>query len=243
MKGFFVAILGAVALATAFAADYCGQWDNQNTGRYIVYNNLWNMKNATSGSQCTGVDSISTSGDTIAWHSSFSWAGKPAEVKSYANAARVFTPVPLTSVSSIPSTVKYSYTASGSPIMDISYDLFTSSTSGGKNEYEIMIWLAALNGAGPISSTGKAIATVTIGGVSFKLYKGPNGSTTVYSFVASKTTTSFSADLKLFFSYLAANQGFPTSQYLNVVEFGTEPFVVSNVKLTVSSYSAKVVTA
>lgn len=58
---------------------------------------------------------------------------------------------------------------------DVSYDIFTSATSGGSNAYEIMIWLAAIGGAGPISSTGSAIATTTINGVTFKLYSGPNG--------------------------------------------------------------------
>lgn len=102
--------------------------------------------------------------------------------------------------------------------------MFTSSTATGANQYEIMIWLAALGGAGPISSTGSPVATVTINGVSWKLYKGPNGSTTVYSFVAASTTKSYSGDLKNFFTYLAKNQGYPTSQYLLSIGAGTEPF-------------------
>ena len=68
---------------------------------------------------------------------------------------------------------------------DVSYDMFTSSSATGSDEYEIMIWLTALGGAGPISSTGSPIATPTIDGVGWKLYSGPNGDTTVYSFVAS----------------------------------------------------------
>jgi xyloglucan-specific endo-beta-1,4-glucanase len=47
----------------------------------------------------------------------------------------------------------WSWTYTGSDIVaDVSYDMFTSSSAGGANEYEIMIWLAALGGAGPISS-------------------------------------------------------------------------------------------
>jgi xyloglucan-specific endo-beta-1,4-glucanase len=45
----------------------------------------------------------------------------------------------------------WSYTGSDL-VADVSYDMFTSSSAGGSNEYEIMIWLAALGGAGPISS-------------------------------------------------------------------------------------------
>ena len=64
-----------------------------------------------------------------------------------------------------------SYTGT-SVVADVSYDMFTSSTSGGSDEYEIVVWLAAIGGAGPISSTGSAVATVTIDGVSFNLYSG-----------------------------------------------------------------------
>ncbi|KAG1690945.1 Xyloglucan-specific endo-beta-1,4-glucanase 1 [Phytophthora capsici] len=240
MKGFFTGVIAAAAFAVASAGEYCGQWDWAKSSQYTVYNNLWNKKAAASGSQCTGVDKIS--GSTIAWHTSYTWTGGAAtEVKSYSNAALIFTPKQVKSIKSIPTTMKYSYSYSaGKFVADVAYDLFTSSTATGSNEYEIMIWLAAYGGAGPISSTGKAIATVKIGGNSFKLYKGPNGSTTVFSFVATKTITSFSADLQKFLSYLVKNQGLPSSQYLITVEAGTEPFVGTNAKMTVSSFSAAV---
>lgn len=87
-----------------------------------------------------------------------------------------------------------------------------------------MIWLAAYGGAGPISSTGSAIATVTIAGYSWKVYSGPNGDTTVYSFVATSTITSFNGDLNLFFKYLTSNQGVSTSMVATSLQAGTEPF-------------------
>ncbi|KAG0649186.1 Xyloglucanendohydrolase A [Hyphodiscus hymeniophilus] len=108
------------------------------------------------------------------------------------------------------------WTYTGSNIVaDVSYDMFTSSSATGSNEYEIMIWLAALGGAGPISSTGTPVSTPTINGVSWKLYSGPNGATTVYSFVAASEVTSFSGDIKLFLTYLAANEGYSTSQRID----------------------------
>lgn len=54
------------------------------------------------------------------------------------------------------STWSWSYTGSNL-VADVSYDLFTSSSAGGSNEYEIMIWLAALGGAGPISSMNSTL--------------------------------------------------------------------------------------
>ncbi|KAF4314703.1 hypothetical protein G195_011703 [Phytophthora kernoviae 00238/432] len=211
MKGIFTGVLAAASVAIASAGDYCGQWDWAKGTNYIVYNNLWNQGKATSGSQCTGVDKISDS--RVAWHTSYSWSSAPTEVKSFSNVALIFTPKQIKNI---------------------------NSTAAGNNEYEIMIWLAAYGGAGPISSTGKAIATVTIGGNSFKVYKGPNGNTTVFSFVSTKTITNFSADLLNFLSYLVKNQGLPSSQYLLKLEAGTEPFTGSNAKMTVSSYSAAV---
>lgn len=142
----------------------------------------------------------------------------------------------LSSINSLPSVWKWSYTGSNI-IADVAYDLFTSSSPSGKEENEIMIWLAALGGAGPISSTGSPIATVTLAGNSWKLYKGPNGQMTVYSFVAQNQVQNFNGDLMEFVRYLTSKQGLASSQYLISAGAGTEPFSGSNAKLTVSEYS------
>jgi len=220
------------------ATTICGQWDSVVTGTYTVYEDLWNEAAATSGSQCTTVNSLS--GTTLAWSTSWTWAGGSNQVKSYANAVVTQSTIKqISAISSIPSTWKWSYTGS-SIVADVSYDMFTSSTATGANEYEIMIWLAALGGAGPISSTGSAVATVTINSVSWKLYSGPNGSTTVYSFVAASEATSYSGDLLNFFKYLETYQSFPSSQYLLSIGAGTEPFTGSSAVLTISAYSTVV---
>jgi hypothetical protein len=118
--------------------------------------------------------------------------------------------------------------------------MFTSSTATGADEFEIMVWLAAIGGAGPISTTGSTpIDTPTIGGHAWNLFSGPNGATTVYSFVAQSEITSFSGDLKLFLTYLTTlgNAAFTTSQYVLSIGAGTEPFVGTNAVLSVSAYS------
>ncbi|KAJ5246011.1 hypothetical protein N7468_000994 [Penicillium chermesinum] len=217
-------------------ADSCEQWAATTTGSYILYNNLWGQSSDPSGKQCTGIDSLS--GNTISWHTSWSWSGSASQVKSYANAALRFTAKTLGSIKSIPSTWKWSYSTTGITA-DVAYDMFLSSSASGSNEYEIMVWLAALGGAGPISSSGSPIATTTIGGVSFRLYSGPNGDTTVYSFVATSTTESFSGDLLDFFTYLIEHEGLSSNLYLIAVQAGTEPFT-GTADLTVSSYSVSV---
>jgi xyloglucan-specific endo-beta-1,4-glucanase len=167
------------------------------------------------------------SGTTLSWSTKWTWAGGSSSVKSFANAVVVQSSIKkVSAISTIPTVWQWTYSGS-SVVADVAYDMFTSSTSGGSAQYEIMIWLDAIGGAGPISSTGSSIATVTLASVTFKLYKGVNGAMTVFSFVASpsgSTAKNFSGDLKTFFTYLINNQGFPSSQYLNSIGAGTEPF-------------------
>ncbi|KAE9347464.1 hypothetical protein PF008_g7793 [Phytophthora fragariae] len=242
MKVLFAAALTAAAVSVTSAAEFCDQWGQAKSGNYIIYNNLWGSSAATGGGkQCTALDS--GSGDSVAWHTTWSWQGGDKSVKSFANAALEFDPVPLSEVKSIPSTMSYTVKSSGKAVTDVSYDLFTSSSAKGEKEFEIMIWLAALGGAGAISSTGKPIASTTIAGTQWSVYKGPNGSMMVYSFVASKQVENFEGDLMDFFNYLVKEQGFKTSQFLIKVECGTEPFVGNDVTMTVSKYSAAVNTS
>ena len=110
-------------------------------------------------------------------------------------------------------------------VADVSYDLWLAPSVGVANKYEIMVWLGAYGGAGPISTTGSTpIATPTIAGTTWKLFKGPNGDVTVFSFVAPSSIGDFSADLKLFFNYLTASQGVSTSNVVTSLQAGTEPF-------------------
>ena len=147
----------------------------------------------------------------------------------------------ISKITSIPT--NWAWTMTGSNIVaDVSYDMFTTSSSGGSAQYEIMIWLDAAGGAGPISSTGSPVATPNIGGSTFKLFSGPNGSTTVYSFVAESPIENFSGDIIDFFNFLETSEGFSKSQYLISIQAGTEPFSGSDVVLTTSSYSVSLKT-
>jgi xyloglucan-specific endo-beta-1,4-glucanase len=125
-------------------------------------------------------------------------------------------------------------------VADVAYDIFTGSSASGDAEFEIMIWLAALGGAGPISASGSPIATPTIGGSSWSLYQGTNAATTVYSFFASSQIESYSGDLVDFFNYLVSSQGFSNSQYIQSVGAGTEPFTGSDAVFTTISYTLSI---
>ncbi|KAF2735670.1 endoglucanase-1 [Polyplosphaeria fusca] len=226
----------APAQTVSKRADMCGQWDSQVSGPYTLYQDLWGMSSASSGSQCSAVDGIS--GSTLKWHTKWAWSGGQGSVKSYANVVTNLTMKPLSQISYLPSAWKWTYTGS-SIVANVAYDLFTSTNpSSTSHDFEIMIWLGALGGAGPISSNGQPIATVTLAGQSWKLYSGMNGSMKVFSFVASSgRVESFSGDLMEFVNYLTSKQGLSKSQVLQSVGAGTETFTGSGAVFTTTEYS------
>lgn len=83
----------------------CDSWGSLTTGGYTIYHNNWGASAATSGSQCTYFTSLS--GNTVAWSTSWSWAGGSSNVKSYSNVALENVNKQLSAVSSIPSVWKY----------------------------------------------------------------------------------------------------------------------------------------
>jgi xyloglucan-specific endo-beta-1,4-glucanase len=68
----------------------------------------------------------------LTWQSAWSWAGGQYSVKSY------------------PNVVVETKDSGAGLVTDVAYDLFSSSTIGGSEEYEVMIWLGNFN-AGPIA--------------------------------------------------------------------------------------------
>ncbi|KAG8916704.1 hypothetical protein FRC00_014498 [Tulasnella sp. 408] len=243
--------LGALSLSSALAlpeghldkrfTQICGQYDSENEGGiYYLENNLWGMSGYT-GSQCSQATSLS--GNTVAWKTTYTWSGGPYQVKSYANMdLQVGMRKQISSITSIPSTWRWTYTsASSNLVADVSYDLWLSPSSSGTGassttSYEIMIWLSTRGGATP---AGSQIGTVTINGISWKLWKGPVSSWTVFSFVPPSEITNWSQDLKPFITYLTTSQGVSSSHYLIQFQAGTEPFTGS-ATFTTTAYSAAV---
>jgi len=228
--------------AAAQAQIHCGQWDTQVSGPYTLYNNLWGKDGATSGGQCSQIDSLS--GTTVAWTTNWTWTGGNG-VKSFANIQLNGVNRQLSSVKSMTSTWTWSYSSS-SIVADVAWDFFSSSTSGGSHAYEIMIWLAAYGGAGPISSqydsTGKPVAVgmFAYNGITYNLYSGTNSGWKVLSFLPSRIVTSFSGDLMDFFNFLTSHGYMSASQYLTILQAGTEP-TSGRATLTTSRYSVSLV--
>ncbi|KAF8652901.1 hypothetical protein AX16_004089 [Volvariella volvacea WC 439] len=226
-------------------STHCGQWDTVVAGQYTLYLNQWGKSGATSGQACASLTSLS--GTTIAWRTNWSWTGGNG-VKSYTNInLNNGLGKRLSAIGSIPSTWRWSQTASSNAVANIAFDLFTSTTVGGADASEIMIWLANLR-AGPISynwnadGTPRPVATnVSLAGYSWNVYIGSNGANVVYSFLLSNggQVTSFSGDLNVFLRYLTSSQGLSSSQYIKTVQGGTEA-TSGSATLTTSAFSVVV---
>ncbi|TKA28344.1 hypothetical protein B0A50_03811 [Salinomyces thailandicus] len=226
------------------ATSDCAQYGETTVGSYTIYNDLWGQDNG-SGSQCVTVTGLNDS--SLQWSTTWSWSNNPNDVKSYSNAVASFDSTALSGITSMQSTWDWSYTGDDL-VADVAYDMFTSSTASATEEFEIMVWLAALGSAGPISATysasgdAESIATPTVAGYSWSLYKGSNGAQTVYSFVPSQNVSSFSGDVYDFFTYLIDSQSFDSSQFLVSVGAGTEAFTGQSAEFTVSGYSIDIAT-
>lgn len=122
---------------------------------------------------------------------------------------------------------------------DVSYDAFLNPDCDGPGDahvYEVMVWLAQLNGLNPIGSP--IASSLPLASASWKLYKGQNTQTgtTVFSFVADSTMNKFDGDLMDFFGYLTKNQGVDAGLQVTSVQAGTE-VSVGKATFTTSSYS------
>ncbi|OCH89178.1 glycoside hydrolase family 12 protein [Obba rivulosa] len=227
--------------ASVDTSAHCGQWDTVSASPYSLLLDLWGESGATAGSQCAHITSLS--GSTIAWQTNWTWTGGSG-VKSFSN-IQLDDGInqQLSAISSMPTTWEWSQSASGTVVADVAYDLFTSTSAGGSNVNEIMVWLANFN-AGPISATYNAqgqpvpvASSVSIAGHTWNLYSGSNGANNVFSFLpTSGTVTSFSADLFDFLAYLVENEGVSSSQFLTTAQAGTEA-TSGTATLTTSAYS------
>jgi xyloglucan-specific endo-beta-1,4-glucanase len=225
------------------AASLCAQYGYYAANGYEFNNNNWGKGAASSGSQCTYVQSTSSSG--VSWSTTWQWQGGQDNVKSYANAGKQFSKgLIIGKIRSMNTNIQWDYQPRDIRA-NVAYDIFTAADPNhdkSSGDYELMIWLARIGGVYPI---GNKVTTVNIAGFNWDLYVGPNGSMKVFSFLPSDGSwkLSFNADVKQFFNYLASNQGYPINQQnLIVFQQGTEAFTGGQTKYTVSSFSANIST-
>ncbi len=148
-------------------------------------------------------------------------------------------PMQISTIGSANTSVTVTYPGSGT--YDAAYDIWLNDTTNvtGVQKTEIMIWL---NHTGSIQPIGSQTGSANLGGHSWAVWTGNNGSNNVISY-QSAGITSFSADLKPFLlDAISRNSSYGnTSWYLSSIQMGFEPWV-SGVGLSVNSFSASVTT-
>ncbi|MEW1718008.1 hypothetical protein [Streptomyces sp. NPDC093109] len=199
----FAALVGfAAAPAQAAIWSSSDQWGNYTTSdNYILYNNIWG---SGAGAQTIWANSSSNWGV---------WANHPntGGIKSYPNAKKIVGK-PLNSLSSLRSS--YNVTVPSSGAYNTSYDIWDSNY-----DYEIMLWVNYRGAVGPL---GTSQGTLTLGGHTWTVYKGSNGSNEVFSFLRTSNSTSGTVDVLPILKWIKDTKGWWGNVTVGDVQFGYE---------------------
>jgi hypothetical protein len=212
-----------------------------------VNNNTWGSDSSPAGWS----ESITTSSGS-AWRTDFNWpsGANNNNVKAYPSTVlgwhwgwhfqNTGLPVQLSANRNVNSNYAYSVNFGSGGVGNVAYDIWLHTQSNPNLENpsdEIMIWVNASGGAGPISQQ-TVISNISIGGSTWNLHRGNIG-WNVWSFVRTSNSGSGSINVKNFTDYLRANQGMSSAKYLTSVEFGSEIFHGAG-NLNVTNYTASV---
>jgi hypothetical protein len=195
------------------SSDKFGSWSN---GGYTVRNDVWG----------------SGAGPQTIWANSYSnwgvWADHPntGGVKSYPHSAR-YIGKRISALGSLSSNFNVSRPGSGA--YETAYDIWADGSN-----YEIMLWMNKQGAVGPI---GSLQTSASVGGHSWNVYKGSNGSNQVFSFLRTSNTNSGSVDIKAVMNWIK-NRGWIGDATMNEVQFGFEITSSSGgLNFTSNSYS------
>ncbi|OSP45299.1 glycosyl hydrolase family 5 [Streptomyces sp. 13-12-16] len=247
LRGLFATLLTALAVVAALVtatapaqADttICEQYGSTTIqGRYVVQNNRW----GTSATQC--VTATDTGFRLTQADGSVPTNGAPKSYPSVFNGCHYTNcspgtalPARISSISSAPSSISYGYVSDA--VYNASYDIWLDPTprTDGVNRTEIMIWL---NKVGPIQPIGSQVGTATVGGRTWQVWSGGNGSNDVLSFVAPSAISSWSFDVMDFVEETVARGMAQNDWYLTSVQAGFEPWQ-NGAGLAVNSFSSTV---
>lgn len=194
-------------------------------GHMSLVNNWWGVGSGVSGWQDVWLY------DTNSWGTDWNWSGgKSYNVKTYAEMVDGWnwggfngSPFPYQISGGHSVNVWWYFNNNNSGTQDVSFDCFFSPSSnpGYQNPSdEMMVWLQANGGAGPL---GSYKTTLSVDGASWNVYQG-YGSWNVVSFVRNGNVSGASLNL-MDFARAAASKGFINwSRYFLNVDTGTEIF-------------------
>ncbi|WP_141208540.1 GH12 family glycosyl hydrolase domain-containing protein [Streptomyces griseorubiginosus] len=235
-----VALAALLTGATASQADttICEEFGSTTIqGRYVVQNNRW----GTSATQCI---SVTNSGFRIVQaDGSVPTNGAPKSYPSVFNGCHYTNcspgtnlPAQLSSISSAPSGISYSYVSGA--VYDAAYDIWLDPTprTDGVNRTEIMIWF---NRVGSVQPVGSVVGSATVGGRQWQVWSGNNGGNDVLSFVAPSTIDSWNFDVMDFVRQAVSRGLAQNNWYLTSIQAGFEPWQ-NGAGLAVNSFSSTV---
>ncbi|BCY08421.1 cellulose binding domain-containing protein [Actinoplanes sp. L3-i22] len=232
--------LTGVALAGPAQADtqICDQYGSTTVGgRYVVMNNRW----GTSAQQCinvTGSGFAITSQQGVG-----NTSGAPVSYPAiylgchYTNCSPgTNLPMQVSAISSATSNISYSYVSGAT--YDAAYDIWLdpSPRKDGVNAQEIMIWF---NRQGSIQPIGSKVGSATIGGRTWDVWQGSNGSNAVVSYVAPSAISSWNFSVLDFVNDVKNRGAITSSWYLTSIQAGFEPWI-GGAGLAVTDFSAAV---
>ncbi|MEV7041345.1 hypothetical protein [Amycolatopsis sp. NPDC051061] len=188
---------GVASAATWSSSDQWATWSN---GGYTIRNDVWG---SGAGSQTIWANSYSNWGV---------WADHPntGGVKSYPHAAKNVGKK-LSALGRVSSS--FSVTRPGSGAYETAYDIWADN-----NAYETMLWMDKQGAVGPL---GTKQTTATVGGHTWDVYKGSNGSNAVFSFVRTSNTNAGTVDVLAVLNWIRA-RGWFGDVTLGEVQFGFE---------------------
>lgn len=208
---FFAAASALIpASLTAQLYSSCDQWANYTTNGYTIYNNIWG---SGAGTQCLTVNAYNN------WYVD---ANHPntSGIKSYPNGEMKMS-VNVDSLGTLTSAFAVSRPSGGA--YSSTYDIWYNNYA-----YEVMLWMNKTGAVGPIASawdaSGNPIAeftNVSVGGHTWNIYRGSNGSNAVFSFVRTSNTDSGTVDIAAISRWLRT-QGWFANVNLHSVQFGFE---------------------
>jgi hypothetical protein len=228
-----------VVTGTAQAdTQICEQYGSTTIGnRYVVMNNRW----GTSAQQCINVTG---SGFSItSQQGTGSTSGAPVSYPAvfygchYTNCSPgTNLPMRVSDISSVNSSISYSYVSGAT--YDAAYDIWLdpSPRKDGVNAMEIMIWF---NRQGSIQPIGSVVGNTTIGGRTWQVWQGSNGSNNVISYVAPSAISSWNFSVLDFINDTRNRGAITNSWYLTSIQAGFEPWI-GGTGLAVTNFSASV---
>ncbi|MBL7253816.1 GH12 family glycosyl hydrolase domain-containing protein [Paractinoplanes lichenicola] len=234
------AALTSLAVAGPAAADtqICEQYGSTTIGgRYVVMNNRW----GTSAQQCINV--TSTGFAITSQQGTGSTSGAPVSYPAvylgchYTKCSPgTNLPIRVSDIASATSSISYQYVSGAT--YDAAYDIWLdpSPKTDGVSQQEIMIWF---NRQGSIQPIGSIVGNATIGGRTWQVWQGSNGSNAVVSYVAPSAISSWSFSVLDFIRDVQNRGAITNSWYLTSIQAGFEPWI-GGAGLAVTDFSAAV---